>query len=79
MSSHRESVKAAPFGHPNNIKVGVGRIIWVEKAMTNLSVAYENQPWESLPDGWVLPGGERTQNAALAYAMADWIDKYSKE
>ena len=61
------------FKHPNDITIGRGRIIWAE------ALTYEGKhpPYqgETFPEGWVLPGGVRTQDRALAEAVAKQIDE----
>jgi hypothetical protein len=51
-----------PFEHKNNIRVGIGRVLW-GPSTTDISGNF-HQP------GWVLPGGLRTDNSARAYAVA---------
>ncbi len=46
-----------PFTDPKNITVGKARVIWVK------AIDYR-------PEGWVLPGGLRTQNFAEAHGVA---------
>ena len=58
---------AKVFEHPKNITVGTGRVLYAERGYTRaLGV---------LPAGWVLPGGERTTDEALARMVAANIDK----
>ena len=61
------------FTNPLDITIGRGRIIWAE------ALTYEGKhpPYqgETFPEGWVLPGGARTQDRALAEAAAKQIDE----
>lgn len=61
------------FTNPLDITIGRGRIIWAE------ALTYEGKhpPYqgEIFPEGWVLPGGVRTQDRALAEAVAKQIDE----
>ena len=53
------------FDHPNDIVIGVGRIVY----------AYEQIfRGKLLPEGWVLPGGGRTQVRAHAEDAARYIN-----
>lgn len=54
------------FSSPFDITIGKGRIIYAEALEHKGAV---------LPAGWVLPGGERTQDRARAEAVASAIDK----
>lgn len=53
------------FESPFDITIGKGRIIWAEATEIKGTV---------LPAGWVLPGGERTQDRARAEEVALAID-----
>ena len=56
------------FDHKNNITSGIARVIW---ATACCPIRGSEQP-----DGWVLPGGRRTQDRAEAAAVAmtmDWL------
>ena len=57
---------AAPFSDARNITYGAARIIWA-KGHGNLQ------------DGWVLPGGARTDNFTEAHAVAVQVDGLSKK
>jgi hypothetical protein len=57
----------ASFYHPKNITSGFGRIVFA-KATTTLAGHY-------MPEGWVLPGGQRTSDEARAKRCADSIDE----
>jgi hypothetical protein len=61
----------ASFYHPRNITVGKGRILWARAATCCSGILH--------PDGWVLPGGERTQNRNVAHAAAMAIDAMSEQ
>ena len=63
----RDLVKAV-FDDPKNITAGQARVIYA-KACTPI-----HSP--TVPEGWVLPGGARTQNRDEAAAVAmtmDWL------
>jgi len=62
----RERAPENPFFHPNNLRMGRGRILW--GAATTL------RDGTHLQEGWVLPGGRRTQDASVAIAAANYID-----
>ncbi len=51
----------ASFNDPKNITVGNTRVIWARAT-------------EVHSEGWVLPGGQRTQNFAEAHAVAVRMD-----
>jgi hypothetical protein len=61
----------ASFYHPRNISYGRGRILWAKAATCCSGILH--------PEGWVLPGGERTQNRNVAQAAAIAIDEMSSE
>jgi len=61
----------AVFNDPNNITVGQGRIIWAKACCGTSGIAHA--------DGWVLPGGRRTQNEILARAAAATLDRMSRK
>lgn len=62
----------ARFDDVRNYTYGYGRLIWAEAALTNDGMLH--------PPGWVLPGGERTNDIEKAAAVAKWIDSiYRKE
>ena len=54
-----------PYEHKKNIHIGHGRIVW-------------GQPWGAMPSGWVLPGGERTNDYDRATFAASAIDRMSR-
>jgi hypothetical protein len=56
--------------HPRTIRRGVGRVIYAP-AQTTTAGQY-------LPEGWALPGGERTVSQARAEAVADNIDRITR-
>ena len=62
------NIPAAPavFDHPHNVNVGAARVIFAE-ACTPAHAA----PCER---GWVLPGGIRTTNRAIAEMVAGRMD-----
>ena len=55
------------FQHPKNITVGTGRVLYAERGYTRATGV--------LPAGWVLPGGQRTDDEARARMVAANIDK----
>ena len=55
------------YAHHFNIEVGRGRIIYADEP--HLS---------NFQSGWVLPGGKRTNDEAVARGFARWIDTYTK-
>ena len=59
--------KAQRFDHPENITVGKARVIYALAVIGFSKVIY--------PEGWVLPGGRRTQQLADAQAVAAAMDK----
>lgn len=56
----------AIFDHPHNVTVGQGRVIFAE-ACTPIGGNFCER-------GWVLPGGARTTNRAIAEMVAGRID-----
>jgi hypothetical protein len=53
------------FDHPSDIRIGTGRIVY----------AYEQVfRGTTLPEGWVLPGGGRTQVREHAESAARYIN-----
>jgi tRNA nucleotidyltransferase/poly(A) polymerase len=60
----------AVFDDPRNITIGFGRVIWAE-ATTPRHKA-------ELPAGWVLPGGDRTNDHSEAMRVAEWISEQEK-
>jgi hypothetical protein len=60
------------FNDPRDIQIGYGRIIWAE----SLEYKGKNPKYvgRNLLAGWVLPGGERTQDKDIAERMAMTID-----
>lgn len=65
MNRHLEGAPPAHFHDPRNISRGYGRVIWAT-ATTDAQGIYH-------PEGWVLPGGVRTNVRARAEAVADRI------
>ena len=59
----------ASFHHPKNITVGNGRVLWA-KASTGTNGIHQ-------PEGWILPGGERTRDEQRAHAAAQAIHELS--
>lgn len=55
----------AVFDHPNNISRGFGRVVY--------AMATTDHAGRYFPEGWVLPGGQRTCVRARAEAVADRI------
>ena len=60
---HDMSEGAAVFIDPRNITVGVGRILY---------------DTTRIPNGWVLPGGKRTDNRDEAWYAAAAIDRMAR-
>lgn len=58
-----DSDKAPRFDDWRNITIGRARVIWAPALM-----------WREI-EGWVLPGGRRTQQLADAQAVAAAMDK----
>jgi hypothetical protein len=54
------------FTDPRNLRIGRARIIWGDKTIKS-----EGTP---LAAAWVLPGGSRTQNAAVALNAANIVN-----
>jgi hypothetical protein len=52
------------------MRFGAARILWAQACTLRNGMA--------LPEGWVLPGGRRTQDAAAAMAAAEYIDRVSR-
>jgi hypothetical protein len=67
MSEERFAI--ASFDHPKNIRIGNGRILWAKACTCTAGIHH--------PEGWILPGGERTQDSARAHAAALTIDELS--
>ncbi|MBT2326097.1 hypothetical protein J7E62_27590 [Variovorax paradoxus] len=59
----------ASFDHPNNIRVGLGRVLWAKEATDTSGIHH--------PEGWVLPGGVRTRDGETAHAVASAIDAFT--
>lgn len=57
----------AIFDDKRNVTVGVGRVIYARSSM--------DRDGRYFPEGWVLPGGARTDNHERAYAVARAIDE----
>jgi len=60
----------AEFYHANNLQYGRGRLLWAK--------ALHQDDGTQLPEGWVLPGGRRTQDAQEALLVAQNIDSISR-
>lgn len=58
---------AQPLNHSKNINVGIARLIWAESC-----TPFGKSPY---PAGWVLPGGERTDNRTRAMRVAKNMDR----
>lgn len=56
-----------PFAHEKNITVGNGRIMYGSKCFP-----VSGGPQQK--EGWVLPGGTRTQDRDRAFEVAQWIN-----
>lgn len=54
------------FTDPRNLRIGRARIIWGDKTIKS-----DGTPLDA---GWVLPGGSRTQNAAVALNAANIVN-----
>jgi hypothetical protein len=54
------------YYHPQNLEVGLGRILWGTATEVN-GIHY--------PQGWVLPGGRRTQSESIARQAAEYINR----
>jgi hypothetical protein len=54
------------FTDPRNLRIGRARIIWGDKTIKS-----DGTP---LAAAWVLPGGSRTQNAAVALNAANIVN-----
>lgn len=65
-----EQPSKAYFTHANNITMGHARVIWAPACHPVGSNA--------LPDGWALPGGERTTDRLRATLVAAAIDSMLK-
>ena len=59
------------FWHPENLSSGKGRILYA-KGSTGCDGVWR-------PEGWCLPGGERTTNRQRAFAVAVEIDRLTNE
>jgi hypothetical protein len=66
-AGQQEKFGALVFQHPKNITVGTGRVLYAERGYTRATGV--------LPAGWVLPGGQRTDDEARARMVAANIDK----
>lgn len=62
---------ASVFQHPKNITVGTGRVLYAERGYARATLGMVGV----LPAGWVLPGGQRTDDEARARMVAANIDK----
>lgn len=58
----------AVFDDPRNINRGTGRIIYAEQTT--------DRNGKHHPEGWVLPGGVRTQSREVAETAADRINNF---
>lgn len=57
------------FTDERNVTIGKGRIIWAKAAHPTGG--------DLCPEGYVLPGGERTPSRLVAHALAVEIDRLS--
>jgi hypothetical protein len=57
--------------HPNNIKIGKGRVIWANATTDTSGIRHAA--------GWVLPGGARTDSSVVAHAVAMNIDAHAAQ
>lgn len=57
-----ETYVSPRFNDHRNLTVGRARVIWAPA-------------WAYLAEGWVLPGGRRTENFAEAHAVAIRMDQ----
>lgn len=57
------------FYDNRSIQIGLGRIIWGPETTVE-GVLY--------PEGWVLPGGRRTQSGAIARQAAEYINRITR-
>lgn len=67
---HEEGRTPASFHHPKNISVGRGRILWAASATCISGIHH--------PEGWVLPGGARTNSSEVAHQVTLEIDLMSR-
>jgi hypothetical protein len=58
------------FHHKNNITCGKGRVLWARGCTDASGNAHH--------EGWVLPGGARTQDERVATAAALLLDDLSR-
>jgi len=58
------------FNDPRDIRLGKARIIWGTETTTSTG--------ETLESGWVMPGGARTNNAAIAFGAGGVINSISR-
>ena len=70
MSTYDFSAGPALFSHPKNIQIGEGRILWAP-ATTDTSGRVH-------PEGWILPGGHRTQDSFRAHEAASQIHAWAR-
>lgn len=61
------------FDNPLDIVIGKGRIVWGD-ALEYATKAGHYPQGRVFREGWVLPGGERTQDRVRAEAAARAID-----
>ena len=61
----------ASFHHKNNITVGKGRVLWARATVDTSGTFYQ--------EGWVLPGGRRTNDSVAAHAVAAAIHEHAKD
>ena len=65
-SMNLDKEPTAPYTHPKNIYIGMGRILWSDYVIDGNGKAHQ--------EGWVLPGGKRTTDEAKARAVAGKIN-----
>jgi hypothetical protein len=69
--THEDRGGAVIFSHPKNILVGSGRVPYANAVVDVSGNAH--------PEGWVLPGGRRTKDSAVAHNAALLINELSRQ
>jgi hypothetical protein len=64
--NHQSISKAPPFAHPNDIRIGAGRVVYASATRTR---------GQDIDEGYVLPGGIRTPDRQQAVYVAAEIDR----
>lgn len=62
------------FDHPKNFSIGAARLIWADA-----TDAVHCTDKVARPEGWVLPGGERTTDTGRVMAVAAAMDTIFKQ